>query len=298
MPSAMLPTFEAVGDAELHTLPNGNQVVYRDRDHSYWLSVAPDGNGGSKCSGRLTGVTSVVSPFDWRPDNLMRWAANRNCDGVAALAAEGLSAGDLEDMRACLRWLTSGESITTALEDARLHWTQTRDDRSASGTNAHQYALHALAQGYPVPDFSKFSPEEQGFARGMMAFWHECEPEPHYAEQIVADLDLGVAGRFDLICDLTYRGVRHRALVDAKTTEKGFLPTKHHAQLAGYEHCAQRVGIEPTEIQLILQVFPDGSYVLTPACATADDFLAAVDLYRREARIKRDVNAHRRGSVR
>ena len=291
------PTVEMVGDAESHTMPDGSVVVYRDRDHSYWTSATVDGNGASKCSGRLTGVTSVVSPYDWRPDNLMRWAANLNVAGVAALAAEGLSVDDIHDMRACLRWLESGESITAALEMGRLHWTQTRDDAATQGTDVHRYALQALAGGHPVPDLSRFAPDDQGHARGIMAFWLECEPEPLHTEQIVCDLELGVAGRFDLICDLTYNGVRQRALVDAKTTSSGFLPTKHHVQLAGYEHCASRVGIEPTEVRLILQVFPDGRYVLTPSCATADDFLVAVDLYRREARIKRELNAHRRATA-
>lgn len=286
MPDLLLVP-EKVGDAELHTLPNGTQVVYRDRDHSYWTSATALPNGTSKCSGRLTGISSVVAPFDWRPDNLMRWAANLNCDGVAALAAEALSTDDAEDMRAGLAWLASGESITGALENARLHYTQARDDAAARGTAVHKHALHALATGESVPRRDELTDEEWGYARGIIAFWHECEPEPVCAEQVVFDAGLAVAGRLDLIADVLYCGVRHRAVIDAKTS--GYLPTKHHVQIAGYRHCAATSGLGETEIGLILQVFPDGSYELVPACATPDDFRAAVDVYRRAARVQRDL---------
>lgn len=288
MPSALAPLdIERVGDAEWHTLPNGLRVVYRDRDHSYWkgATVLPDST--SKCSGRLTGISTVVAPFDWRPDNLMKWAGNLNCEGVAALFAEAVAAESLDEMRASLRWLTSGESITNALMDARLHYTQARDDAATRGTNVHKHALQALAEGKPVPDFAAMTDEEAGYAHGIVGFWHECEPEPEYAEAIVFDPDLGVAGRLDLIATVTYNGLRHRAVIDAKTS--GFIPTKHHVQIGGYRYCAERSGMGETEIGLILQVAADGTYTLIPSCATPDDFRAAVDVYRRAGRVQRDL---------
>lgn len=290
-----IPTVTRIGDAEIYSLPSGLQVAYRDRDHSYWQNAVALTDGTARCAGRLTGVSTIVSPFDWRPDGLMKWAAFRNLIGVSALAAEGLSQDDLEDMRASLRWLTSPESIESGLFDARLHFTQTRDEAAARGTNVHKHALHALATGEPVPRRAELTDEEWGYARGVIAFWHDCEPEPIYAEQVVGDPSIGVAGRFDLTCDLTYLGVRHRALVDAKTS--GYLPTKHHVQLAGYEHCSRVSGLGETEVQLILQVTPDGGYDLLPSCGTTDDFLAAVDLYRRAARIGRDFNALRKAAA-
>jgi hypothetical protein len=296
MPSTLAPlTRETVGDAELHTLPNGETVVSRDRDHSYWKTATALPDGTSKCSGRLTGISTVVSPYDWRPDNLMRWAARINCQGIAALFAEQVASETLDEMRAGLAWLTSEESITSALEDARLHYTQTRDDAAQRGTNVHKHALQALAEGHAVPDFAAMTDEEAGYARGVMAFWHECEPEPEYAEAIVLDAELGVAGRLDLIATVTYCGLRQRAVVDAKTS--GYIPTKHHAQIGGYRYCAQASGMGETDLGLILQVRPDGTYELVPACATPDDFRAAVDVYRRAGRMQRDLTAARKAAA-
>lgn len=284
-----------IGDAELHTMPSGLQVIYRDRDHSYWTSAVEQPDGTAKCSGRLTGISTVVAPFDFNPEFLIRWAAKRTCDGVATLYAEAVASESLDEMRAATAWLTSAESVENALADARLRYSDTRDDAAARGTNVHKHALHALATGEAIPRRAELTDEEWGYARGVMAFWHECEPEPVYAEQVVADPDLGVAGRFDLLCNVTYLGVRHRALLDAKTS--GFLPTKFHAQLAGYRHCATVCGLGETEIGLILQVTPDGGYELLPACASPEDFTAAVDIYRRAARIGRDFNAARKAAA-
>lgn len=297
----LVVTAEQVGDAELHTLPSGVQVVYRDRDHSYWAGATALADGSAKCSGRLTGISTVVCPFDWRPDNLMAWAARTNAAGIAALAAEGLSQEDVENMRACLTFLTSGESIEDALTQARLRYADARDDAATRGTNVHKHALHALATGDPVPRRKDLTVEEWGYARGIMAFWHECEPDPFFAEQVVADPELGVAGRFDLICDLTLNGCRQRVVADAKTS--GFIPTKHHVQLAGYTHCAEVSGLVPEEghgsldCALILQVTPEGGYDLVPSEAEREDFTAAIDVYRRAARIQRETNATRKAGV-
>lgn len=285
----------AVGDAELHTLPNGSQVVYRDRDHSYWQSASVGAGGVSKCSGRLTGVSTVVAPFDWRPDNLMKWSARLNGEGVATLAAEGLSLEEGDDMRAALAFLTSGDSIWQALADAKLLYLQVRDEAADRGTAVHKHALHRLATGARMVDLDALTPEEQGYARGVMGFWHECEPVAKYAEQVVYHPDLGVAGRLDLICDLTWNGVRYRdAVVDAKTS--GFIPNKHHVQISGYEDCAIESGLldAPAEAGFILQVTAAGGYELIPVTSTREDFHVAVDLYRRAARIGREAGAARR----
>lgn len=289
---------ETVGAFEKHTLPNGVVVYYRDSDHSYWAEIQPKRDGGYSGikDARLTGVSTVVAPFDWRPDNLMKWAARIDCEGVSILAAEGLSQEDAEDMRACLQFLTTGGSIVDALTDARLHHTQTRDDAAERGTNVHKHALQALADGRPVPSFDRLTVEEAGCARGVMGFWHECEPEPLASEHVVADRDLRVAGRLDLICRIgagRYAGAT--ALLDAKTS--AFLPIKHHVQIAGYRHCADKSGLPGTDLGLILQVRPDGSYELVKAQATPEDFALAVSVYRRNGAIQSACNQARKAAA-
>lgn len=287
---------------EVHELPNGTTVYYRDSDHSYWQAVEKrKGEWGGK--GRLTGVSTVVGPFDFRPDALLRWAAKSNGAGIAMLAAEGLSLEDAEDMRGALRWLESSESIWSALRDAQATFEDLRGQAAERGTNVHLHALHALARGEPIPDLPKLTEEEHGYARGVIAFWHEHEPRPLQAEQVVADLELGVAGRFDLRCEPEARCERptcpcHHlppgaiAMVDAKTS--GYLSNKAHVQLGGYEHCARTSGIGESDAQWTLQVTEDGGYELVLSTATAEDFAAGLDVYRRAGRIGREANAARK----
>lgn len=281
-----------VGGMERHVLPSGLEVWYRDRDHSYWRRATEKKPGEWSGSGRLTGVSTVVSPFDWRPDNLMKWAARQNGVGISVLAAEGLSLEDADDMRAALSFLRTGESVWQALEDNRLLYSDRSEDAATRGTNVHKHGLHALATGSVVPDRKAMTDEEWGYVQGVIAFWHECEPETEAAEAVVCDPDLGVAGRLDFRGTLLYRGLRVRAVVDAKTS--GYIPTKHHVQLSGYEYCGVASGSDPTDVQLVLQVAADGTYNLLPSCATADDFKVAVDIYRRAARIGREFNASRK----
>lgn len=295
MPSALLTAIEHVGDTEVHTLPSGTTVAYRDRDHSYWTSAAPQSDGTAKCSGRLTGVSTVVSPLDFYPEHLIRWAARMQCEGIAALYAGAVAADTLDELRSSLQWLTSSESIDAALANARLRYSDRRDDAATRGTNVHKHALHALAEGEPVPRRGDLTDEEWGYARGVMAFWHECEPDPIAAEFVVCDPDLGVAGRADLLAEITHDGVRQRVLLDAKTS--GFIPVKHHGQLALYAHCAAVSGYGNVDLGLILQVDAHGRYRLIPVCATEEDARAAVDLYRRAGRIKRDLTATQKAAA-
>lgn len=282
---------------EKHTMPDGTHIFYHDDRHAYFRDVTQ--KKGKWCGvSRLTGVSSVVKPLDFNPDGLLGWAARLTCEGVAQLAADGL--GLQEDVRrgvvapdaisAALVWLESGPSITAALKDAELTWAHLRDQAATRGTNVHLRALHALARGAAVPDFDALTPEERGYARGVLAFWHEHDPEPLESEQVVFSATHGVAGRFDLRCRLDGDVV----LLDAKTATSSFIPTKHHAQLAGYETLARECGLGASDRQVMLRVDADGKYELVDGTATAEDFLAALRVYRASARINRESNAARK----
>lgn len=289
-----------IGPFEEHRLPSGVTVYYRDSDHSYWSGIKGTEEKGYTGTGRLTGVSTVASPLDFRPDNLMKWAAHLQGHGVSVLAAEGLSLEDVEDMRGALQWLATGDSVWNALEEARLLFSDRRDDAASRGTNVHKHGLHAMAEGRPVPDLSLLTAEEQGFVRGIMAFWHECEPEVLQAEQVIAIPEHGVAGRFDLRARLhgTYRGERLGGavcMVDAKTS--GFVPAKHHGQLAGYDLGAITSGFGPSDRQMILQVDAFGRYELIDGQGTHDDFLDALRVYRASGRINRECGKARRAAA-
>jgi hypothetical protein len=266
---------------EVHTMPDETEVWYRESDHSYWRSrkIKPDGTEGG--TGRLVGVSTVVAPLDFRPDGLLSWAARLTCEGVASLSR----AGDAPPA-----WLESGESINGALMVANLTWQHLRDQAATRGTNVHLRDLHALARGAAVPDFAALTEEEQGYARGVLAFWHEHEPYPFESEQVVWSATHGVAGRFDLRCLLDGEVV----LLDAKTANSSFVPAKHHGQLAGYELLARECGIGPSARQVMLRVDAEGGYELIDSTAGPEDFLAALTVYRASARIARECKTARK----
>lgn len=289
---------ESIDPFTRHEFPNGTCVYYRDSDHSYWRDIKWNTKerryGGT---GRLTGVTTVVSPLDFRPDNLMRWAARLNGEGIAALAAECLSTDDINEIRQALRWLESGDAIWRELENAGLLYDQSRDRKATVGTNVHEIALNALANGRPVPDLARLTDEERGYSQGIMRFWLDHEPRALQSEQVVADIELGVAGRFDLRAALhgDYLGVPLDGaicLVDAKTG--AFRSTKEHAQLSGYDLLAEKCGVGACDRMFILQLYPDGDYRLLEGQGSRQAFLNALSTYRDAAAISSAAAKHRK----
>lgn len=276
---------------EFHTMPNGTTCVYRESDHSYWREA-----NGDSGKGRLTGVSTVVAPYDWNPDGLMKWACRLNHDGIATLASLGLSQEEPDDMRAELDWLLTGERITDTLAAHDLDHTSQKEKRGREGTNVHQHALHALATGQELPSYDKLTDEELGYAEGILRFWRENQPVTLCSEVVVFSDALGIAGRFDWSGGLNAGDFKGSfALLDAKTS--GYLSTKFHVQIEGYRKCSADAGFKPTDLGLILQVKPDGMYDLIPSCATEQSFLNAVNVYRDAARIGREQNAARKTSA-
>ena len=115
-------------------LPGGESLWYFDEDHSYWRHNPKTGKRGR----RLTGVTTVVKPLDYNPENLLRWAAKTQCKGIALLAEEASP----EDL---LRWLHNPDAIWRELEDHGLTYENVRDKAGVEGTNAHVLAFQAVS---------------------------------------------------------------------------------------------------------------------------------------------------------
>lgn len=235
---------------ELHTLPSGGHVAYCEPRHSYFKAV----NGG-KGVGRLLGVSTAAKALDLNPDPLISWGARLDREGVAALAADCLDCDSVEQARSQLAWLATGESIGAALDDAGLSWRKRRFDAASRGTRVHLHALHALCRGEQVPDFEQLPEAERGYASAVLKWWIDQQPQVICAEQVVADLTEGVAGRLDLLCRLKDGRV---AVVDMKSGT--FLAASWVAQLAGYQRLALLSGFPAAEVGLIVQVAADGSY--------------------------------------
>ena len=283
---------------EVRDTPAGHKIFYRDSDHSYWSEVSEKkpGKWTGVRAARLAGISTVIAPYAGDPDPLLRWAARLTREGVAALAAEGMGLDDLDDMRAALSWLQSADSIGHALTDATLSHDQERDRRAIQGTNVHKLSLEEMASGAVVPDYAAMTTEEKAYSEGIEDFWIENDPDPEHSETMVTDPDLRVCGRLDLIATLRrgkYAGMR--AQIDGKTS--GFIPAKHHVQVAGYKHCAEVSGYGETDAEFILKITPEGKYRLIPVHATADSFRLAVGVYRDMGRIDRLAGADARAAA-
>ena len=289
-------------------MPNGDRLFFDDSldeegepKHDYYAArpakLLKDGvtfakpdrdrNVDGWCrSKRLTGVTSVVKPLDFRPDKLMGWAVRLTLEGVAELASTAIAADD-EHLES---WMCTGEVLAQALQDAGLTWQQIRDQRGVVGTNVHERTLQALASGEAVPDYEGLTEEEKGYSAGIVQFWLDHAPKVHQVEQVVYLARLGVAGRFDLraelakcdapLCPCQQGGT---GMIDAKTGS--YISEGAHAQVAGYKGMAAECGFGESGWGGILQVDAEGGYRLFNTEATFEDFEVSVDTYRRASKI-------------
>lgn len=293
-----------------HRAPNGEVCFYRDSDHSYWGEIKPkaktkpDGDWCGVMDSRLAGCSTVASPFDWSPDGLMKWAGEMTVTGVASMITNLLESPADPLLASLKQDFADADRLLARMAQLGLRWQDRRDERAEEGTSVHKHALYALAVGDPVPDYEKLTEVEHGYAQGVAEFWLAHSPGVMLAEGVVMDIALGVAGRLDLVCVLRQRcgkpgcpcaGVTLGAdavLIDAKTS--GFIPNKHHVQLAGYQHCYEHGDWGSINHKFILQVGPNGESDLIVAHADADDFRAAVDVYRRGGRIAKAAQADRK----
>lgn len=286
---------EQRGRFERHVTPEGAVVYFDPEPHAYFAeikeSAKAEGGYSYVRDSRLTGVSTPCKALDGNVDPLLGWAAGLDQIGVAALADEQIAAGcELGD----LEWLRSPATIAAALRDAELTWRHVRDRAAERGTSVHERIFLALAQDQRPPSLSALSASERGYGQAAMRWWRERSPEPLYAEQVTVSREHGFAGRFDLLCEID----GERVLVDAKTRPAGKARRSDHAQLAGYEIANAECGIGASERQLALLLLPDGSWREVECVGTAEDFLAALDAYRRGAELeKRMREAGKREAV-
>jgi hypothetical protein len=277
---------EIRGPFEVHTLPSGQTVAYRDSDHSYWPDCERTGKVLVACAGGC-GWTGSRKPAQAK-------SFGKPCprceDEIEVTGDEWKAAGDR---------LAGASTIAKVLDpgtDALMVWAwrigksgrnlhEVRDEAAERGTNVHERIFAALGRGEQVPSLAELAAHERPFGQGAFGFWRENRPKPLAVEQAVYHPMHGYAGRFDLLADLTagpYAG--RRALVDAKTKERKkdgsfFDALGNHVQIAGYRAAAQINGFPRADVGLILYLLDDGSYELVEAQAGAGDFLAALKAF-------------------
>lgn len=269
---------ELVGPFERITFPNGTEVSFRESDHSYWREIKPKAGGEFSGSGRMTGVSTLCGPYDFRPDGLLRWVERLTLEGVS----RGFSGQRVPQDPHALRQL---------LQNKELRWEQIRDQAGERGTNVHELFLKRLAAGQEIPDLGELPKEQRGYGQAVLKWWLDRSPEPLHAEQVVASHEHGFAGTLDLRCRIS--GAFHSGvvIVDAKTS--GFLSAKMCAQPAGYD-----LGVISSELGdqadhlMILQLSEQGSYnEVWLGGVEHEHFLLALRVYRQEAEFKKMLRA-------
>jgi hypothetical protein len=251
-------------------------------NHSYWAHNAETGKKGR----RLAGVTTVCKPLDYDPENLLKWAARKQCEGVAQLylATSG---------QEYHHWLTSAEEMWAELNRHNLTYKDVRQKAGDEGTNVHRLAFEELAAGRPGLNFDGLSPREMMLSAAVSAFWFDHDPNASHVEQVVYSERLRVAGRLDFRGRLNKECNRptcacHKAkgpgVVDLKTG--GFISASAHTQVGGgYPLLSGECGVGEADWAAILQVFDDGHYEFFPAEGTPAGFEKAAETYREAGRI-------------
>lgn len=265
------------------------ECFYRDGDHSYWGGCKENAKAEGGYSGidRLTGVTTVVAPWDWTPDPLMKWAVRLSLEGVAK--AFGWKQTD-EGLQPTRPVPPDPQELGRLLYVLGLTWEQVRDAKGTTGTNVHEDIFHALCRG-ETPNLDDVPQADRGKAQGVMKWWLDRQPEPMYAERVVMSKQHRIAGRLDFYGSLTKKLTHEMApppgagVVDLKT---GFIPLKALAQVSGYDLALQETGLAPaSDFKLIVQVTESGSYREVWVDSTVDDFLLSLAMYRRAADLRK-----------
>ncbi|MDQ3730276.1 MAG: hypothetical protein M3355_11890 [Actinomycetota bacterium] len=262
------------------TTPSGITIDYYD-------AVGVDGEKQTRrylVNGeKLVSVSTVAGIFD-KPA-LPSWAARVTLEGIEHLLWHTRLDPDFTpvDLRHLLR-------------KHGLDHDSVRDAAAERGTAAHDALVKLLAEG-KVPNPSDYPVEQRGYIQAGARWAEETEPEIIDAERIVASVEHGFAGRFDLLCRIGERVGR----IDFKTLSawsfrksKGeptdeLLPPypENLVQLAGYELAAVESGYDPSDFQAVVRLGPDGRYDMTESWAEPRHFLDMLAAYRSRA----DLNA-------
>lgn len=220
--------------------------------------------------GMQTGVAGVTELVE-----------KRHVDVVNGVFVRGLVEQDANDLVRMLQEfkLTTNDTVKIA------------QDR---GTSVHG-ALEYWADHGTQPDPDVYPPNERGYVQGLKSFLYDSKAEPVVSERMVGSLELGFAGRPDLIADIpegahvfvhrTEKGKGDkceeiepgRYLLDLKTSK--YVYKKHHFQLAGYRLGLREAWDESVDAMGVIHVLPDGRYQLKTSDTTEDDFRALKAFY-------------------
>jgi hypothetical protein len=252
------------------TTPSGLMICFEDG------LPGPDGKSRKRSytvnGSKLPSVTTVLNVLD-KP-GLVSWGEKIGVAGAIALAQEG-------------KLPMNVPGAISAMQARKLRTFQAADRAAGRGTLAHEDLL-AVVTGERPAKFESVPRDKWGFLRGVAAFASQHRPEALDAETMVASLEHGFSGRYDLRARL--RGIDGVGLLDLKTTEE--LPRykngavrppydEHLLQVEGYDIASAESGYGESDYRAVVRVDSKGEWDLTLSWAEHEDFLAALNLYKR-----------------
>lgn len=188
-------------------------------------------------------------------------------------------------------WKVAGvPEIEALLTKHKLTTNHVRDTAGQRGASVHD-AFEVWAKTGKVPDIEMFPPSEQGYVVGLVTFLEDSMLQPESSEVMVASMQHGFAGRYDLrgrfpeerevvFHRTPVRGAQKKivkpgsCLLDLKTSKDVY--ESHCLQLEGYEGASIEDGYDPTDYRGVILVDADGNYKLVQSWATYNDFLAVL----------------------
>jgi hypothetical protein len=309
--SAAIESGQSTGVVEV--TPSGIPVYYQSKPKRCYL-IGPNplntgrliaiGLSGPDLLGYLTddwrevpSVTTVLGVLD-KPA-LPWWGMTIGVQGVFELIQRGVllincEANDFDPV-------VITPEIVDMLTEHKLTVNHVRDKAGNRGQAVHD-AFEAWARTGLKPDPSIFPDEERGYVEGLLAFLADVPTiEPLAAEVLVASVEHGFAGRYDIrfrtsephdvvVHRTPKKGPQYRRLApgiylgDLKTS-KGIYAS-HSRQLEAYEQASIESGYEPTVARGILHVGADGTYEFVRSWATFEDFRVVLDVWQSDQEMK------------
>lgn len=234
------------------------------------------------------------------------WGMKVGADGVRELASLRTMDSEIAE------WITTAtvDSLVDELTEHKLTVNHVRDKAGTRGQSVHD-ALEAWAKTGHRPDPKIYPDEERGYIEGLIAFLNDVpSAEPEACEVLVASIEHGFAGRYDLrlrthephpvVVHRTKTRVHHKILMPGETlvdlkTSKGIYGS-HARQLEAYEQASIESGYEPSRGRGILHVGADGTYEFVRSWATFSDFKCVLDVWRSEQEMKSRIEKFSRKS--
>lgn len=244
------------------------EIVFDADAHKYTVDGVP-----------VPSVTQILGVLD-KPA-LPWWGMTVGVQGVA----------QLRNLGAEIPW-ADADGITKMLTEHKLTVNHVRDKGGARGSGAHG-ALEQWMQFGTPPQPLAFPVEERGYMQALARALIALRPEVIATEVMVASVEHGFAGRYDLVARIRSKDselmerlgleLGATALLDLKTS-KGIYPDQHFPQVEAYEGASVECGGDPTDARLVLRLGADGMFEVARSYATFEDFLAikgAFDALRR-----------------